>query len=65
MRHFSPALSLICASMSFAVTAENSEQPLTIKQGAPDAYVVVKGIPYGISPRCISIALGCGQGYGR
>ncbi|UWZ97139.1 LysM peptidoglycan-binding domain-containing protein [Vibrio splendidus] len=43
MRHFSPALSLICASMSFAVTAENSEQPLTIKQGAPDAYVVVKG----------------------
>ena len=35
MRHFSPTFSLICASLSFAVTAENSEQPLTIKQGAP------------------------------
>ncbi|MEZ9340883.1 LysM peptidoglycan-binding domain-containing protein [Vibrio splendidus] len=43
MRHFSPALSLIFASLSFAVMAENSEQPLTIKQGAPEAYVVVKG----------------------
>ena len=43
MRHFFPALSLICASLSFATMAENSEQPLTIKQGAPEAYVVVKG----------------------
>ncbi|MCF7488591.1 LysM peptidoglycan-binding domain-containing protein [Vibrio sp. A2-1] len=43
MRHFSPTFSLICASLSFAVMAENSEQPLTIKQGAPEAYVVVKG----------------------
>ncbi|UPR58103.1 LysM peptidoglycan-binding domain-containing protein [Vibrio sp. ED004] len=43
MRHLFPALSLICASISFAATAENSEQPLTIKQGAPEAYVVVKG----------------------
>ncbi|OED68594.1 peptidoglycan-binding protein [Vibrio tasmaniensis ZS-17] len=43
MRHFFPALSLICASLSFAAMAENSEQPLTIKQGAPEAYVVVKG----------------------
>ncbi|TKF51994.1 LysM peptidoglycan-binding domain-containing protein [Vibrio sp. F13] len=43
MRHLLPALSLICASISFAATAENSEQPLTIKQGAPEAYVVVKG----------------------
>ncbi|MFA0305655.1 LysM peptidoglycan-binding domain-containing protein [Vibrio splendidus] len=43
MRHFSPTFSLICASFSFAVTAENSEQPLTIKQDAPQAYVVVKG----------------------
>ncbi|TKF00499.1 LysM peptidoglycan-binding domain-containing protein [Vibrio kanaloae] len=43
MRHFLPTFSLICASLSFAATAENSEQPLTIKQGAPEAYVVVKG----------------------
>ena len=43
MRHFFPALSLLFASLSFAVMAENSEQPLTIKQGAPEAYVVVKG----------------------
>ncbi|PMM38733.1 LysM peptidoglycan-binding domain-containing protein [Vibrio splendidus] len=43
MRHFSPTFSLICASLSFAVMAGNSEQPLTIKQGAPEAYVVVKG----------------------
>ncbi|MEZ9154896.1 LysM peptidoglycan-binding domain-containing protein [Vibrio sp. F13] len=43
MRHLLPALSLICASISFAATAENSEQPLTIKQDAPQAYVVVKG----------------------
>ncbi|MEZ8230574.1 LysM peptidoglycan-binding domain-containing protein [Vibrio splendidus] len=43
MRHFSPTFSLICASLSFAVMAENSEQPLTIKQDAPQAYVVVKG----------------------
>ncbi|MEZ9438328.1 LysM peptidoglycan-binding domain-containing protein [Vibrio atlanticus] len=43
MRHFFPALSLICASLSFATMAENSEQPLTIKQGAPEEYVVVKG----------------------
>ncbi|MEG3693054.1 LysM peptidoglycan-binding domain-containing protein [Vibrio coralliirubri] len=43
MRHFSPIFSLVCASLSFAATAENSAQPLTIKQGAPEAYVVVKG----------------------
>ncbi|NVN82438.1 MULTISPECIES: LysM peptidoglycan-binding domain-containing protein [unclassified Vibrio] len=43
MRHLFPALSLICASISFTATAGNSEQPLTIKQGAPEAYVVVKG----------------------
>ncbi|MDA0145701.1 LysM peptidoglycan-binding domain-containing protein [Vibrio sp. RW] len=43
MRHFLPTFSLICASFSFAATAENSEQPLTIKQDAPEAYVVVKG----------------------
>ncbi|MEZ9765002.1 LysM peptidoglycan-binding domain-containing protein [Vibrio splendidus] len=43
MRHFFPALSIICTSLSFAAMAENSEQPLTIKQGAPEAYVVVKG----------------------
>ena len=43
MRHFSPIFSLVCASLSFAATAENGAQPLTIKQGAPEAYVVVKG----------------------
>lgn len=43
MRHYSPIFSLVCASLSFTATAENSAQPLTIKQGAPEVYVVVKG----------------------
>ena len=43
MRYFPPTLSLIFASLSFAAMAENSDQPLTIKQGAPEVYVVVKG----------------------
>ncbi|MFA0078735.1 LysM peptidoglycan-binding domain-containing protein [Vibrio artabrorum] len=43
MRYFSSTFSLICASLSFAVMAENSGQPLTIKQDAPQTYAVVKG----------------------
>ncbi|OEE00327.1 LysM peptidoglycan-binding domain-containing protein [Vibrio cyclitrophicus] len=43
MRHFSSIFSLVCTSLSFTVMAENSEQPLTIRQDAPQVYVVVKG----------------------
>ncbi|WP_299693851.1 LysM peptidoglycan-binding domain-containing protein [uncultured Vibrio sp.] len=43
MRHFFSTVSVVCASLSFAATADNREQPLTLKQGAPETYVVVKG----------------------
>ena len=43
MRHIYSTLSLVFSSISFVVVAENSEQLLTIKRGAPEAYVVVKG----------------------
>ncbi len=68
MRHiYSNFYRLFFPSISFAVVAEYQwNVTLTIKRGAPEAYVVVKGdtLWEDISVMWISIALGCSQGYG-